>query len=299
MQTVETPRRLPPWLRKKLAFGKEALRTDSILQERGLQTICQSGKCPNRNECYSQHTATFMIMGSRCTRSCRYCAVTTAKPEPLDTQEPEKIAEAVSLLGLEHAVITSVTRDDLVDEGVGHFTAVTLMLKQSNPHIILELLTPDFRRDQFKAVEIFGGLDFEIFNHNIETVKRLHHWARPQGGYDLSLDLLRRMAKAKPSCLIKSGAMLGLGETQDEVRSMMKDLRELGCQMLTLGQYLKSDPHGLDVKRFVEPREFDEYKEIGYDMGFWQVESGPFVRSSYHAKHSFEKIKEYISARSQ
>ncbi len=285
------PARLPPWLRKSLAPGREAQSTDALIHDLGLHTICESGRCPNRNECWSQKTATFMAMGDRCTRACGYCAVEPGKPLRLDPHEPERLAEAVSRLGLEHAVITSVTRDDLPDEGAGHFAEVVRALKRRVPDLIIEVLAPDFRRDPAAAVRVFAELPLDIFNHNIETVRRLHRRARPQGTYDGSLDLLRRMRAARPDLVTKSGAMMGLGETREEVLALMEDLRDAGCRMLTLGQYLRSFEGGLEVERFVTPEEFEEYRQIGYNEGFSLVESGPFVRSSYHAKDSFGKLK--------
>ncbi len=288
------PQRLPPWLRKSLEPGRGAESTDALIHDLGLHTICESGHCPNRNECWSQKTATFMIMGDRCTRNCGYCAVEAGKPMPLEADEPARVAEAVGRLGLAHVVVTSVTRDDLPDEGAAHFAETVRTLKARFPDLIVEALTPDFRRDPARAVETFKDLPIDIFNHNIETVRRLHKRARPQGGYDLSLELLRRMNEARPALITKSGAMLGLGETREEILELMDDLRAAGCRMLTLGQYLRSFEDGLAIERFVPPEEFEEYRQIGYNKGFSLVESGPFVRSSYHAKGSFEKLKEFL-----
>ncbi len=238
-----------------------------------------------------------MIMGDRCTRSCRYCAVTTARPLPLDPDEPARVALAALNLGLKHVVITSVTRDDLPDEGVGHFARVVRALRDMDPSLIIEILTQDFRRRQDEASAILRGLEIDIFNHNIETVRRLHKVIRPGGGYDLSLNLIRNMAGSGGKFITKSGAMLGLGETWDEVTAMMQELRDCGCEILTLGQYLRPDPKKIPVARYIRPEEFEEYREAGYRMGFSVVESGPFVRSSYHAKDSFEKIKALIGRR--
>jgi lipoic acid synthetase len=288
------PARLPEWLRKNLSSGHQAAHTDKLISELGLHTICESGRCPNRNECYSQKTASFMILGDRCTRNCHYCSVAPGKPLPPDPNEPENLAEAVQRLGLKHAVITSVTRDDLEDEGLEHFRLVTEALRRKNPELILEILTPDFKRDQERAVSALALLPIDIFNHNIETVRAVHRRVRPQGGYDLSLRLLSRMRLRLPDRVTKSGAMLGLGETRDEVIQMLSDLRAAGCRMLTLGQYLQPDKTACPVERFVTPQEFADYKTLAEQMGFELVESGPFVRSSYHAQDSFIKLSRLI-----
>jgi len=263
---------------------------DKMSADLDLNTICRSGRCPNRNECYSQKTATFMIMGDLCTRNCHDCSVRPGKPLPLDAQEPARIVEAVRRLGLKHVVITSVTRDDLPDEGIGHFNEVIHGLRSLDPGLILEVLTPDFRRDPERASRAFSGLPIDIFNHNIETVRAHHRRVRPQGGYDLSLRLLNEVHQLNPRLIMKSGAMLGLGESEDDVRQMLEDLRDHGCQMLTLGQYLQPDRTACPVVRYVPPEEFDLYRKMAEAMGFLIVESGPFVRSSYHAKSSFEKL---------
>jgi len=285
------PARLPAWLRKNLSSGHQAARTDSLISDLKLNTICESGRCPNRNECYSQKTASFMILGDRCTRNCHYCSVAPGKPLPPDPSEPANLAEAVLRLGLEHVVVTSVTRDDLEDEGLDHFRKVTEALRARVPGLILEVLTPDFKRDQARAVNVLSSLPIDIFNHNIETVRSVHKKVRPQGGYDLSLALLKAMRERTPNRITKSGAMLGLGETREEVLEMLADLRAAGCRMLTLGQYLQPDRTACPVERFVEPTEFDEYRLAAESMGFELVESGPFVRSSYHAQDSFVKLR--------
>ena len=291
---IKPARRLPSWLRKSLAPGQEAHSTDALIRDLGLHTICESGNCPNKNECWSQKTATFMILGDKCTRNCGYCSVDLGKPLPPDPQEPQKLADAVGRLGLQHVVVTSVTRDDLDDEGAAHFGEVVHELKRRRPDCIIETLTPDFRRDQARAMRVFENLPIDIFNHNIETVRRLHKKARPQGGYDLSLGLLRAASLSGRHWIVKSGIMTGLGETKDEVVEAFGDLKAAGVQMVTVGQYLKSFAAGLDVERFVTPEEFETYKQIGAEMGFLLVESGPFVRSSYHAKDSFEKIRRHL-----
>lgn len=293
--------RLPDWLKKKLSPGHAAIETERILMDLGLETICQSGKCPNRNECWSQRNATFMIMGDRCTRNCSYCSVTYARPKALDPDEPAKIAEAVRRMGLKHVVITSVTRDDLGDGGVGHFSEVVNRLKEMDSKLIIEVLTPDFKKNQDSSVAELTDCPIDIFNHNIETVRRLHSFVRPQGGYDVSLQLLRKMAYARKRkrYMIKSGAMLGLGESAGELIELMGDLKKAGCQMLTLGQYLQSYAGGFKVVRYVPPDEFEHFRKIGYNVGFLLVESGPFVRSSYHAEDSFVKIKNILRPQNQ
>ena len=293
------PARLPDWLRKNLSSGHESARTDGLISELGLHTICESGRCPNRNECYSQKTASFMILGDRCTRNCHYCSVAPGKPLHPDPDEPENLALAVSRLGLQHAVITSVTRDDLEDEGLDHFKKVTEELRRKNPGLILEVLTPDFKRDQRRAVEALAAMPIDIFNHNIETVRPVHRRVRPQGGYDLSLNLLRLMRERLPDRITKSGAMLGLGETRDQVLEMLGDLRGAGCRMLTLGQYLQPDRTACPVERFATPEEFDGFRIAAEQMGFELVESGPFVRSSYHAKDSFTKLRRLMQTARQ
>ena len=289
-------RGLPEWLRKELAPGREAGRTDALLKEFGLHTICESGRCPNRDECYSQKTVTFMIMGDLCTRNCHFCSVSTGRPEALDTDEPRRLAEAVKILGLKHVVVTSVNRDDLEDEGAGHFTEVLREIRRTSPDVITEILTPDFRKTQARAVETILSERPDIFNHNTETVPRLYRRARPQGDYERSLQIFREIRKRCDTVLTKSGLMLGLGETQEEVLAVLRDLRNAGCQILTLGQYLRSSALGLPVEAYIHPEQFSKYKEEAMVMGFTWVESAPFVRSSFHAKESFEAIQEELKS---
>jgi len=298
LQKIETSsRRLPDWLRKDLAPGHEAARTDTILKEFGLHTICESGRCPNRDECYSQRTATFMVMGDVCTRTCRFCSVSMGKPGILDLDEPKRVAQAARLLQLQHVVVTSVNRDDLADEGANHFVEVLRELKKISPVPVIEILTPDFKRTQAEAVEriVFAGPD--IFSHNVETVPRLYRKVRPQADYPTSLGIFTRIKAFSDRVLTKSGLMLGLGETRGEVLEVLRDLKRSGCEMLTLGQYLQSSTLGLRVEEYVTPAVFEEYKEEALAMGFSWVESGPFVRSSFHAKDSFEALKEALKER--
>lgn len=289
-----TERRLPDWLRKNLSVGQEAAKTDALLKELGLHTICESGRCPNRDECYSQKTATFMIMGDICTRSCGFCSVSTGRPEALETDEPKRVAEAARTLGLSHVVVTSVNRDDLPDEGAGHFVNVITELKKISADILIEILTPDFKRTQSQAVEIILTAGPDIFNHNTETVPRLYRRVRPQGNYERSLQIFREIKKRSDKVLTKSGLMLGLGETREEVIEVMEDLRGVGCDILTLGQYLQSSSVGVPVEAYIHPDAFSFYKEEAFRMGFSWVESAPYVRSSFHAKESFEAIKEHL-----
>lgn len=292
-------RRLPDWLKRDLMPGHEATRTDSLLKDLGLHTICESGRCPNRNECYSQKTATFMIMGDVCTRTCRFCSVSMGKPEALDADEPRRVAEAAKALGLKHVVVTSVNRDDLPDEGARHFIEVIRALRAWSAELVIEILTPDFKRTQKNAVSAIVAEGPDIFNHNTETVPRLYRPVRPQGDYMKSLQIFREIRGVSDRILTKSGLMLGLGETLDEVRAVLGDLRDAGCEMLTLGQYLQSSAMGLPVQEYVHPDIFEQLKKEAFAMGFTWVESAPFVRSSFHAKESFEALKVSLETRRQ
>ena len=288
---------MPDWLRKDLAPGHEAVRTDALLKELGLHTICESGRCPNRNECYSQKTATFMVMGDTCTRSCGFCSVSTGRPEVLDIDEPKRVARAAKTLGLEHVVVTSVNRDDLPDEGASHFVNVILELRRDlGEDVIVEILTPDFKRTQPEAVRVILEAGPDIFNHNVETVPGLYRRVRPQADYAGSLAIFREIKARSQRTLTKSGLMLGLGEIKDEVLAVLKDLRDAGCDILTLGQYLQSSTLGLPVTEYIHPEVFSELKNQALAMGFGWVESGPFVRSSFHARDSFIALKERLHA---
>ena len=290
-QNKVVERRLPDWLRKNISIGQEASRTDALLGSLGLNTICESGRCPNRNECYSQKTATFLIMGDVCTRHCAFCSVSSGQPQALDPDEPRRLAEAVNALGLCHAVVTSVTRDDLEDEGAGHFVDVIKEIQKSSADIIIEILTPDFRRTQKSAVGAIVGAGPDIFSHNVETVPSLYDHMRPQGDYEMSLRIFREIKQASEGVLTKSGLMLGLGETRQEVLQVLEDLRSAGCELLTLGQYLQSSGAGLPVREYVSPDVFLDYKKEALAMGFSGVESAPFVRSSFHAGESYKSLK--------
>ncbi len=280
-------RRLPPWLRRELPRGNANHFTASLLQELRLETVCDNAKCPNRMECYSQKTATFMILGNVCTRPCGFCAVARGKPEALEDDEPQRVAEAAARLGLKHVVITSVTRDDLPDGGGEHFYQTVLAVRERTGAAI-EVLTPDFVRHRQGLDRVIQSAP-EVFNHNMETVPRLYRKVRgPKSDYAWTLGLLRRVKEISPGIKSKSGLMLGLGETHDELIDCLADLRRVECDFLTLGQYLQPGPKYLPVQRYVHPDEFASLERIAKQMGFSKVASGPLVRSSYHAREMAE-----------
>lgn len=279
--------RLPSWLRRNLPRGNANHFTAGLLEELKLETVCDNAKCPNRMECYSQKTATFMILGNVCTRPCGFCAVSRGRPEALEADEPTRVAEAAARLGLRHVVITSVTRDDLNDGGAEHFYETVLAVRNRTGAMI-EVLTPDFVMHK-SALERVVEAAPEVFNHNMETVPRLYRKVRgPKSDYRWTLELLRRVKALNSRIKTKSGLMLGLGETRDELLDCLADLREYGCDFLTLGQYLQPGPRYLPVARFVPPEEFDDLAKLARSMGFEKVASGPFVRSSYHAREMTE-----------
>ncbi len=293
--TIELPildaprssRRLPDWLRRELPRGNEDHFTARLLEELGLETVCDNARCPNRMECYSQRTATFMILGSTCTRPCGFCSVDRGHPQPPAADEPTRLAEAVVRLGLKHVVITSVTRDDLPDGGAEHFYQCVQAVRQRTDAAI-EVLTPDFVHNRPALDRVIAARP-EVFNHNTETVPRLYRHVRgPRSDYRWTLELLRYVKQQDASIKTKSGLMLGLGETWQELLDVLVDLREHGCDFLTLGQYLQPGPGYLPVERFVPPAEFDRLGEMARQLGFSQVASGPFVRSSYHARDMAE-----------
>jgi len=277
-----TAKRMPPWLRRPIAHTGQSAEVAGVVSELGLNTVCQSAKCPNRGECFSSGTATFLIMGDVCTRGCRFCAVEAATPAPLDPTEPHRVAEAAARMGLRHVVITAVTRDDVTDGGAAHFVSVIDAVRQAVPGIAVEVLTSDFG-GRMESVDTVAAARPDVFNHNLETVPRLYAEVRPGAAYARSLAVLDRAASAQPDIPTKSGLMLGLGETPDEVRSVMGDLRSHGVTMLTLGQYLRPSPEHLPVSEFVEPEVFAQLSRDAYSLGFVAVASAPFVRSSYHA----------------
>jgi len=285
MTTTELkPRaRLPEWLRIKLPTSDTFAHTRSLLDELKLHTVCESAKCPNHWECWSKGTATFMIAGDRCTRACGFCAVTTAKPLALEADEPARVAEATRRMRLKHVVITAVARDDLRDGGAEHFRRTIEQVRSLNPGIVIEVLTPDFL-DNDEAIDKVLVANPDIFNHNLETVRRLTPSVRSRATYERSLSVLGKVkARRRGGIYTKSGLMLGLGETEAELLTAMQDLRRVGCDMLTLGQYLQPTLKHLPVVEFVPPQKFAEHKLAAEGMGFVHVASGPMVRSSYHA----------------
>lgn len=278
---VEQKPKKPNWLRVKLPIGEEYRHVRNLVDTHKLHTICESGNCPNMGECWGEGTATFMILGNVCTRSCSFCAVKTGRPTEYDTDEPERVAMAISLMKVRHAVITSVNRDELSDKGADIWHRTVKAVKYLSPETTIETLIPD-TKDDWKALEIMISPGQEVVSHNMETVKRLYRPVRPQAKYERSLEqIARTKAYGKRT---KSGVMLGLGETRDEVIQIMQDLAGHGCDVLTLGQYLQPTRLHHPVMEFVHPDQFAEYKEIGLSMGFAYVESGPLVRSSYHAE---------------
>jgi len=275
--------RLPEWLRIKLPTTQSFVGTRTLLHELQLHTVCESAKCPNHWECWSQGTATFMIAGDRCTRACGFCAVDTARPLPLELDEPGRVAEATRRMRLRHVVITAVARDDLADGGAGHFGQTVEAVRALNPGIVIEVLTPDFN-DRDPAIDAVLAARPHIFNHNLETVRRLTPSVRSRATYDRSLGVLRKAKERGASGLFtKSGLMLGLGELEDEVLVALRDLRAVGCDILTLGQYLQPTRKHLPVVEFVSPAKFAELGQAAKALGFIHVASGPLVRSSYHA----------------
>jgi lipoic acid synthetase len=274
-------RRLPDWLKRPLPVGNENFFTNNLLRELRLETVCENARCPNRPECYSRRTATFMILGNVCTRPCGFCSVPRGEPEPLEIDEPERVAEASARLGLKHVVITSVTRDDLPDGGADHFYRCVTAVRERTGAAV-EVLTPDFLGDK-GAIDRVLESDPDVFNHNTETVPRFYKKVRGRAEYQRSLDLLAYVKRQAPHRTTKTGLMLGLGETREELLDVLGDLRAARCDMLTLGQYLTPTLKHVPVARYLPPEEFDELKVLAQSMGFGHVASGPFVRSSYHA----------------
>jgi len=277
------------WLRRKLPDQKVLERMDSLFKELNLHTICDSALCPNRGECFKKGTATFMILGNICTRNCQFCAVEKGKPLPLDSEEPRHIAQAAKHLNLKHIVVTSATRDDLLDGGAKHFAQTITEVKKILPESTIEVLIPDFK-GSWDALQIVIDAHPEVINHNIETVPRLYKLVRPKAVYKRSLELLRQIKIRDKNVFSKSGIMVGLGEEKDEMIKAMKDLQEVGCDILTIGQYLKPSPHHLKVSNYIHPDEFEVYRNIGMSLGFKYVASAPLVRSSYHAGEILNKI---------
>jgi lipoic acid synthetase len=275
--------RLPEWLRLSLPTSSAFTKTRELLNDLKLHTVCESAKCPNHWECWSKGTATFMIAGDRCTRACGFCAVSTAKPLALEADEPQRVAEATKRMGLKHVVITAVARDDLADGGAEHFRQTIEATRAANPGIVIEVLVPDFL-DKDDCIETVLGANPEIYNHNLETVRRLTPSVRHRATYDRSLSVLAKVKARRPDVFTKSGIMLGLGETEAEVLTAMEDLRAANCDILTLGQYLQPTLKHLPVVEFVHPDKFAELGARAEALGFVHVASGPMVRSSYHAE---------------
>ncbi len=278
----ELPRK-PDWIRVRVPSSPRVQHIKQTLRSHRLASVCEEASCPNLGECFNNGTATFMIMGEICTRRCPFCDVAHGKPKPLDRNEPRELAEAIAEMGLDYVVITSVDRDDLKDSGAQHFADCIVETRRCNPRIKVEVLVPDFRGRMDVALNILQQTPPDVFNHNLETVPRLYRSARPGADYRWSLDLLRRYKERVPQVITKSGLMLGLGETLEEVKEVMVDLLAHNVDMVTLGQYLQPSRDHLKVERFVHPDEFEEMRKFGESLGFSHVASGPLVRSSYHA----------------
>ena len=278
----------PRWLRRRLPTGPEYEQVRGLIEISRLHTVCQEAACPNQFECFSNRTATFLIMGSRCTRNCRFCNIEPGEALPgLDPDEPARVAEAVVKMDLRYAVVTSVTRDDLTDGGAGHFAATIAEIRNRRAGVRIEVLIPDFQGDD-AALQTVLQAGPDVLNHNIETVPRLYPQVRPQANYERSLQLLRNASRYVSAIPIKSGLMLGLGESDQEIEQTLKDLFLSGCRLITIGQYLQPSREHLPVQRYVTPQEFDQWKRAAHRIGFDQVASGPFVRSSYHACEMYQ-----------
>jgi len=277
-------------LKVPIPGGKEYKHIKQLLRSTHLHTICEEAKCPNLSECFHQGTATFLILGDICTRNCGYCHVNSGNPNPINQQEPVDIAKSVKHLGLSHVVITSVTRDDLEDGGAGLFVRTIQEIKKISPNCTIEVLTPDFKGNHQSLHSILdAGPD--VFNHNIEVVKELFSTIRPEGDYQLSISLLQHVKEYKPEIITKSGFMVGLGETKDQITELLKDLVSVSVDILTIGQYLQPSIHHLPVDRYYSPDEFDQLKDQALRRGFSYVESGPLVRSSYHAENALKHVR--------
>ncbi len=275
------PQRLPDYLKRPIIDTEKTKQVRKTLKLNCLNTVCENARCPNKNECYTKNTATFLIMGNVCTRNCRYCNITCAKPQPLDPQEPMHIATAVKNLGLKYAVITSVTRDDLDDGGSEHFAKCINCIKKISPDTKIEILTPDFKNNK-KALDVIINAHPDVFNHNIETVKDIFKTARPQGNYENSLEVLKYI-KQNSNIITKSGLMIGLGETYEQIENTMKDLKSVGCDILTVGQYIQPSKMHLPVSKYYALDEYEFLKQMAKNTGFSAYKIGPLVRSSYNA----------------
>ncbi|AKN33614.1 lipoyl synthase [Clostridium carboxidivorans P7] len=278
--------RKPEWLRVKIRGGEISGNVQEILKKYSLNTVCREANCPNRMECFNKRTATFMILGKNCTRNCTFCNVTKEKPEVVDYEEPHNVAQAVDKLNLKHTVITSVTRDDIEDGGAAHFAKVIEEIKKLNKNITIEVLIPDFKGNE-EALKKVVSAKPDIINHNVETTPRLYREVRPMAVYDRSLELLQRVKEMDDSIMTKSGFMLGLGENEDDVIGILKDLKNINCEIVTIGQYLAPSSKHHPVVEYVHPDIFKKYEKIALDMGFKHVFSAPLVRSSYYAEQVF------------
>ena len=283
VEPAQTSLRKPEWIRIKISASDEISRIKKLLRQNNLHTVCEEAACPNLAECFNHGTATFMILGDLCTRRCPFCDVAHGKPLAPDPDEPLHLAQSILAMALKYVVITSVNRDDLRDGGAGHFADCIAAIREQTPRTKIEILVPDFRGRMDKAIDILGQHPCDVFNHNLETVPRLYQQARPGADYAGSLQLLKNYRQARPETPTKSGLMLGIGETIEEVHQVMRDLLDHGCTMLTLGQYLPPSKAHLPVQRYLTPREFDDLADTARALGFQQVASAPLVRSSYHA----------------
>jgi len=279
----QLPKRKPEWLKVRLPAGNGYNRLKKLMREQGLHTVCEEAMCPNIGECWNRGTATFLLMGDTCTRSCGFCHIKTGRPQALDEDEPRRVAESVQAMNLSHCVLTSVNRDELPNGGAHIFANTIREIRQRLPHCTIEVLIPDFKGNRAALKEVMDARP-EILNHNTETVPRLYRTVRPQANYRQTLNVLSNAKILDPGTISKSGIMVGLGETKEEVLAVMRDLREHQLDILTIGQYLRPSPLHLPVYRYVHPSEFQEFHDIGLELGFRWVESGPLVRSSYHAE---------------
>jgi lipoic acid synthetase len=289
------PLKKPPWLKVTLPAGGAYRQIRQLIEKGGLHTVCQEALCPNQGECFSRGTATFLILGDRCTRNCRFCAVEHAPSSPADPEEPGRVAEAVEAMGVDYVVVTSVTRDDLADGGADLFAQTVREIRKRKPSALVELLVPDFQ-GSLEALRTVLESRPDVLNHNLETVPRLYATVRPGARYERSLELLSRVKDLNPEIVTKSGLMLGLGETDEEVVATLRDLRQARCDILTLGQYLQPSKEHLPVERFVEPEAFERWQERALAMGFGGVASGPLVRSSYKARELYENVRARIGS---
>ncbi len=290
-------RRYPAWMKQQFSPDAVAESVRELVADLRLATVCESAVCPNLRECHSKRQLTFMILGERCTRSCGFCAVDHGRPEPVEADEPWRVAEAVLRLGLKHVVITSVARDELADEGAGHFVRVIQVVRERNPGVTVEILVPDFHGREALLRLILEEGQPEVFAHNVETIERLSPLLRPQAAYRRSLGVLAVAARAGRGALVKSSLMVGLGETVDEVHATFRDLRQAGVTHLTVGQYLRPDAEHLPVMEYVSPGRFRRYEALAHEEGFSWVKAGPFVRSSYHAIDAVEQTKDQDACR--